>query len=254
MNSFARWSLLIAMSAVFGAAAQEEDYVPPEGMPPQDQLQPREQKPPQFQEKRPIYPNPGGEQQIPQGQPMVERWLEKLKHENPAEYERMRRLRDENLPAFREEMRNKFKNELLMRLQREHPALYESLMNGPEHDREWLLDRLLRPNPQGNVQPKNDLGGPRAPPPDENEEKVRQLAQNYRAATDPAEKDKIRAEIRSELNKSFDLRMQHRQAEVEGFEKRIAEMRTNLDARNANRKAIVDRRLKELTEGENLAW
>ena len=210
-------------------------------------------------ERPPMQGGPPGE---PRPGMMLDRWMEKLSRENPAEYERLQALQKENPDAFRDELRNRIRGEVGARLQREHPAIFQAIQGLPREDREWLVGRIQRAmehggpgRPDGNMENRGPAPeNPAGPESDENESKNRELARSFREATDPAERDRLKSELRESLLKSFELRVTRRKAEIANFANRISDMRKMLEKREANRDAIIDRRLKELTEGDALAW
>ena len=71
----------------------------------------------------------------------------------------------------------------------------------------------------------------------------------------PNEKQKIKTQLRSELEQLFDLKEKERRLEVEMLEFELQELKTSLDARKKNKNEIINRRLNELIGmGDYLEW
>jgi hypothetical protein len=69
------------------------------------------------------------------------------------------------------------------------------------------------------------------------------------------EQQKIKTQLKKELEKLFDLKEHERRLEVEMLESEIKELRASLDARKNNKNEIINRRLNELIGmGDYLDW
>lgn len=161
--------------------------------------------------------------------PPIQVLMQHWKKQNPEEFERMQKLREEDPEAFRRELHRKL-----------------------EKARE---DRGLgrRGGPGGRGLPEGDL-----PPPDPRlqaaEESIRDLVRQWRAATNEEARLQVRTELQSALSQAFDLREQARRERLAQMEKKMAELRSSLEQRRQQRAAIIEKRMRELTEGDPLAW
>lgn len=133
-----------------------------------------------------------------------------LRANNPKEFERLQALHKENPDAFRKEMRRALQEYA----KKEHPEQYKQFAK-------------MR----------------------KSEERLQKLAKQYRAAQDPAEKTKIEQDMRTELEQQFAEKQKMRQQELEALEKRLNEFRASLLSREQNKEAMIDMRIKALTEG-----
>jgi hypothetical protein len=86
------------------------------------------------------------------------------------------------------------------------------------------------------------------------ERRVREAAERCRAA-DGVERERRREELRSEINVQFDVRTQLRQSELERIsrdlerlQRAVGEIRADLERREKERDAIIERRIQHLLE------
>ena len=187
----------------------------------QDPMEPPQGSPPDMIE-------PGMEGQPPPGDfgsetppPPVDRWLGRLKTVDSNQYELLQKLRKEDPAEF-------------------HRALFERL------SQEKMKDRMRR-GPHGRMQPVN-------PKIQRMEEEVGQISHAYREASDPAQKEQLRRDLRAKLEALFDLREKGRQEHIQRIQEDLAQLKATLDQRLKNRDQIIDRRLQELTESDGLRW
>jgi len=133
-----------------------------------------------------------------------------LRTNNPKEFERLQALHKENPEAFRKEMRKALQEYA----KKEHPEQYKQFAK-------------MR----------------------KSEERLRKLAQQCCAEQDPAKKTKLEQDMRTELEQQFTEKQALRQQELEALEKRLTEFRASLQSREQNKEAMIDMRIKALTEG-----
>jgi hypothetical protein len=81
---------------------------------------------------------------------------------------------------------------------------------------------------------------------------ARDLAAKTRAATDEAERTRLRTELCDVLGKLFDTEMVTREAEIHRLEERIKEVRDSLKERAAHRSQTIDKRLEKMLSGKDL--
>lgn len=88
------------------------------------------------------------------------------------------------------------------------------------------------------------------------EQHVMQLAQQYRRlAQDDENREKLQQQITELTTQQFQLRHEVRQMEVERLQKQLANLQEQLQRREEQKQAIVDRRVKQLTDQDDeLRW
>lgn len=226
--------LLMALLATAAACAQP---------PPMDEM-----PPPDAPEMMP------GPEAPPEGGPL-DRWLDRLREKDPAEYERLQQIRREGPEGFRRALHGKLRDERIMARFREFPRMCQFLLTMPEEEREQILQRM---GPQGGGM--HGRGGPWGGPPARNpeiealEREVGELSRAFREAADAALKDETLTTIRQKLETLFDLREKDRQEHIARIEKELVRLKESLEKRLERREEIIERRLKELTEGDVLGW
>lgn len=225
--------LLLAIFATVRAQAQPE---------PVDQRAPEELPPPEMMEAPPVRPQEGL-----QPPPPVQRFFEILKEKNPEEFERLKQLRKDDPEAFRKELTDRLRTEL------ERRGLYgEAGDGGP-----FRQGKGFKGEPGGrHFHADGDVEGwaVQSPELEQLEVKTRQLAHAIRDSNSPEEQAKLREELKGELTKEFDLREQMRKDRLAQMEKRVEKIKTIMEQRQAQRDAIIQRRMEELTEQDALAW
>jgi hypothetical protein len=214
--------LALALAPMRFAAAQP----PPPGPPP------HETPPP------PVRPGPP---------PAVERFFEFIRQQDPEDYERLHRLRETNRAAFRAEIAERIRRE---RDRRGLPEFHEgppfAWNAGPCGERKHHGPRGGRPDGAAMRIHSPEL--------EALERRARELARAVREAETEEHRDQAEAELRDVLGRAFDLREQLRR-------ERLQQMRAHLDAiekflaeRAANRDAIIERRLRRLTDAPEMEW
>jgi hypothetical protein len=79
---------------------------------------------------------------------------------------------------------------------------------------------------------------------------ARNLADRLRAAQDPAERDRLRTQLRETVGKLFDAELATREAHIGLLKKKLDDLRAELRQRADQREAIVRNRLEEMLEPE----
>ena len=151
--------------------------------------------------------------------PPVDRWLDHLKVKKPEEYMRLQKLRKEDPSEFN-------------RVLHEHLWREQTKMG-------------MREFRHGKQPPMN-------PEIRKLEEETDQMSRAYRETTDPEKQKQFRVELRMKVQALFDLRETERLEHIQQIEADLANLKTTLDQRRKNRDQIIERRLKELTDGDRL--
>ncbi len=149
------------------------------------------------------------------------------------------------------------------------PALSEEGFGGDRRefrqDREGGHGRGDREGGRGQKQGRRGMRGEKPSPEDiekfkeimDLERESRKLAQQYRQAETDEEKASISTELRSLLEKIFDLKLVLKKKHVESLAKKLAELKEKLEKREQARSEIIQNRYDEFTEGKNddyLKW
>jgi len=190
-------------------------------------------------------------------------WLEHLREENPEEYERLKDLREADPEAFQLEIRKRLAdrrnktsgnqgrwgNRSKTKRFGDAPLMFEKLRNENPEEFERLM-RLREEKPQVFLQELRKMTSDKGT----EEDKCHELSRLYHDTEDPAEKERVKAELREVVLAAFDARIElHRRRLVE-VENRLAGMRKKLEEREAGRTEVCEERLRELTKNPTLNW
>jgi hypothetical protein len=145
---------------------------------------------------------------LPEGA-VLEWWLQGLRERHPDQFEELQRLRRENPGELRRRMRE---HRQALRRQRA-----ERFFDAPENREIQELEQTAR----ALAREARNLEGDRRTGKEE--------------------------ELREALSRQFDLREAQRARHVQALEERLEQLRMLLEVRQANRDAIIERRLNEMT-------
>ena len=146
------------------------------------------------------------------------------------------------------------------KIQRQEPDYYKALVEIRRDDvdeyreliEQWIFEQLeiqeikkFEPEMFEKVfKPMADL-----------QKKERSLAARYRLAEGAGEKDAIKKELMSTLDKLFDLKLQRQRTELKELEERLEELKNDIKRREENKSKIIQRRFEELAGiEEELHW
>jgi hypothetical protein len=143
-----------------------------------------------------------------------DRWRETMQREDPAEFKRLMDLREKDPEAFRKEIR----------------------------------ERVA----------KRGLGAGTSTPGTEaiteHEKACLDLARKFHETQDPAEAEKIKAQLQQAVAVAFDDRQVRQQERLTELETRIKSIREQVQKRQASKDKICQLRVEELTRDVNLNW
>lgn len=189
-------------------------------------------------------------------------FLQTLRDEDPAAYQRLMDLRKRDMRAFREALHAEMEargiepgrhwqrgvaGQVLQNLEEEQPEKFAALQRLHEEDpqafrekmRELLAGRAREfYRRQGGL----DLR--------EQERELQQLAQRYREADNEAEKEELKAELTTKLEATFDAMLEAQEERIRQIEAELTAMRDKLTERRELRDRVIERRIEELTNGE----
>jgi hypothetical protein len=82
-----------------------------------------------------------------------------------------------------------------------------------------------------------------------------QLVQQLGAAKSDTDRDKLKTQLNTILEKQFELRQQRHKKEIEALEAQIKKLRDLVDKRQENRREIIAKRMDQiLQESQGLGW
>jgi len=137
--------------------------------------------------------------------------FKKIREDNPKEYERLMKLRKNDLSAFKKEIHKRFKKQF----EKENPEAFKRMQEM----------KKLKKN-------------------------VDELNEKYKKGEDADKKKEIKKQMRDLIGRAFDITQEFREKKINNLEKKTKELRKSLRKREKNRKEMVDLRLKGLLDGE----
>lgn len=177
-------------------------------------------------------PGPGGDAIRP-----IERYLENLKKDHPAEYEAMIKLQHENPEAFRQQLLNRLNN---MRRAMENI--------GPDQRDEVRRRFMERRGSGGGFRPNGS--------PEEIEamrkkhesfkRDIASLRTRYHEATDPAKRDQVRAKITTKVTEMFQSRQSERRKHIEKIRKELQQMEAKMAEDEGKREQHITSRVADI--------
>ncbi len=155
------------------------------------------------------------------------RWLERLRVTNPEEFQRLRRIREDNPEAFRAEIRRRMYK---------HLSEESDETNGSAADDS---NRTHRPS-TGKFEREHDA--------ERLEADLLKLTLRYRAANDPEEKERIRREIRAQIEAVFNQRDAIWTQRIEMARKDLEVLEGRLNQWRAMREELIEKRIKAMLD------
>ncbi|HMP89320.1 MAG TPA: hypothetical protein PJ991_03915 [Kiritimatiellia bacterium] len=173
----------------------------------------------------------------------VQRWMRELQQQDPETFTRLQQLRVENPEQFRQEARAAMTQRAMQNLQRERPNIYKAVMELPDEDKDWLVNRLSRlhsflPPPP----PPDDMDAEEAASPRERDQ-YRRLIRSYHQTENAEEKHQIRNAIRKQLEADYDNRLQNRTHQIQEMEQKLVQIRRALDAGSTDKERFIEEKL-----------
>ena len=133
--------------------------------------------------------------------------LQKLRENNPEEFEKLMKLRRDDPRAFRQEVHKRFREEF----KKEHPEAYKKVQ-------EMAANR----------------------------KKIYKLKKQYNKCESDEEKAAIKKKIRKLISKNFDINQELREKEIGALDKKTKELRKRLRQHAKNKKKFVDKKLNKM--------
>jgi hypothetical protein len=79
------------------------------------------------------------------------------------------------------------------------------------------------------------------------EQEAVQLGDRYRKTKEASEKERLKGELKSLVEKHFEVRQKRRTLELEQLEKQLTQLKSSIESRQKNRQSLIDKRVGELT-------
>lgn len=218
-------------------------------------------------------PNPEGPVGPVTGRSMP--FLERLRQENPKEYERLTQMRDADPGAFKQAVRRKMESmrggagqefgpqgpqrggpgrrmkdgmEWMEQLRKENPEELNRLLELRKTDPSQFSQevRKFAQERRGSMHRSSEMI--------DEERKCQELGRLYHESEDAAERERIRTELRGAVEASFDRQVKVRREWIDEMMHRIEEGRKRLAEREAQRSEVCEDRVHELTRDPKLKW
>jgi hypothetical protein len=140
-------------------------------------------------------------------------------------------------------------------LRQERPELYKRLSKLYQEDRERFFEEvrgLMRE--RGTQTAAGNSTADRSPRSSAEERRCNELARQYRESNDPAEKERIKADLAAAVQAAFEARLRSSHERIARLEQQLKDFRERLEHMEANRDQICAGRLNELTTPPELRW
>jgi len=195
---------------------------------------------------------PGMQKGRPGGSPhrYTEKFLERIKEQNPEEYARLIKLKDNDPQAFHEELTNRLFESRIKRCFQVHPGLNDYFRSLPPEEQQRITRTFFGSPRYGDRYGKRQ----RSHGNKKTSEKLKKLVKKYKQAETAEDQEQLKAKIIEELEKEFNRRSRQRKKDVTRLEKQLLHFKEKLELREENRDAILLRRFDELTRNDALKW
>ena len=137
--------------------------------------------------------------------------IEKMRENNPEEFERLMRLRKEDREAFRKEIHKRYKEQF----KKDNPEAFKKMQEMKK-----------------------------------TQKKINLLNEEYQKCEDEDKKKEIKQQMKDLIGKAFDTTQEFREKEINNLEKKTKELRKKVKKRSKNKEEMVDLKLKALIDGE----
>jgi len=163
----------------------------------------------------------------------ADHWIESIRKDNPAEYKRLKQLRDKEPDAFNAELRHRIQARAMERLLERIPRLREFLDSLPSDERESILHSLLRVADAGDTRRFQSRRDDRTDLPERMNETTAKNGDPHR----PHESGKELTQ--AELESAYDRRTQAVEKEIERISLQLENLRNMLEERKNKRDRVI---------------
>ena len=179
----------------------------------------------------------------------IYRLMEHMQNENPAEYERMGKLRKDDPVAFHCELREMLMARRAQHFSQQNENLTSYFSTLPPEEQEHVLKELMGVQRRhGKHRPRHDKRDVRMM------KQIKSLLNQYTSAETDENRAALKTEIMELLGKEFDRRSTERQQDVDRMQQQVEALQKKLNTRTTHRDAIINRRFNELTQDDALKW
>ncbi|GEM_PF-2312955 len=189
---------------------------------------------------------PGG----PMAREPVEEWMQRLREDDPEEYERMEELRQSDPAAFRDALRERVRRRrMLHELRRQHPQLHEFMIRQPRHEREGMMRTLMRHSTREtrpDWMPARHPGFPSCPETQDIVKEMRSLLDAYRTEPDPEKREALAEALRTHVEELYDIREQQQLERIRWMEERLHRLKKEWETQREQRDQLVEEYLEQL--------
>lgn len=200
----------------------------------------------QAPEREPGAGRPRGERSAERAGQYVDRLMETIRAENPEEFKRLTKMREQDPEQFRLELRRKLIELRRARGEEGHGPRRPRPDAGSDEPGD-RPPRGERPTPDGPEGP-----GEKHPAPWAEWQELRELAQQHREAEAPRQKERLERAIRTKIGELHERRQQERRARIERFEQELERMKSDLQRLDEERDTLIERRFQELIRPKDL--
>ncbi len=166
----------------------------------------------------------------------AEHWLENIRKEDPDEFERLRKLRQESPESFSGELRKRIRERMLERLVEQDPRLHEFVKTLPPEKQEMLMEafrQLSAGEREGGQRMRADSDRPR-----------HRVGSQRTWPDDPPAGTADRApRNRAEWEKAYDHRTQMIEQSIDRIKRQLEGLERMLEERKSRRDEIIRRQL-----------
>ena len=181
------------------------------------------------------------------------RMFDRLKKENPEEYERLMKLKEEDPEAFKKALMERMRKRMgdmkggshwMDRLKKDKPEEYERLMKLKEEDPAKFREEMMMTFRKKMHDQRSGTGHH-----DGSFMEIRKLAQQYREASD-GEKEDIKNQLRDKLAEFVDKDLKYQAERIKKMEEHLKLMKKQIDERGANKDKYVDEKLEKIINSD----
>ncbi len=163
-----------------------------------------------------------------------------VRERDPAQYERLTHLREQDPDAFFREMKRLRDAHHAKRMLNKRPRIAEAIRELPHDDRRWLLQHLHETQAAGPEGFRQDNR------PDNLRADIRRQVGLYRKATSEEERAGIRASIEATSEELFNLREQERLRQIRRAEDMLEKLKAEYEVRQEQKDSIIREKVDQL--------
>jgi hypothetical protein len=181
----------------------------------------------------------------------MQRWLESRREQNPEEFDRLKRLHEENPEEFRRQLGQRLLQERVRRAAQNHPEVRAALDQVPPEKQKAFFQDLMDMHGGGLGEPggfRPERGPDTSGAPDRKAgfQEVQTLVQQHRAATSPADKERLAGELRAKVGDFYRRRVKEREDQIASMEQEILKARREVEEQAKTSDQAIEGRVQSL--------